>query len=148
MRHFDRKGHQCLRLTAGITEHHALVSGTVVQKLFTALFADAACNIRRLLVQIDAHRTALGVKAVTLFSIADLGDHLSCNLLIVYAGVRADFPENMDLIGGAGDLTGYMGLRILPQQFVENAVRDLIADLVRVAPGHGFGGKYAFFHRK
>ena len=108
MRHFDREGHQRLGLTAGITEHHALVSRAVVQKLFPALFADAACNIRRLLVQIDAHRAALGVKAVTLFGIADLGDHLSGDFFIVDAGIRGDFPENVDLIGGAGDLAGHM----------------------------------------
>ena len=52
------------------------------------------------------------------------------------------------LIGGACDLAGDMGFRVLPQHLIEYAVRDLIADLVRVAPGHGFGGKYAFFHRK
>ncbi len=99
-------------------------------------------------MQIDAHRAALGVKAVTLFSIADLGDHLSGDLFIVDAGIRGDFPENVDLIGGACDLAGDMGFRVLPQHLIEYAVRDLIADLVRVAPGHGFGGKYAFFHRK
>jgi hypothetical protein len=53
----------------------------------------------------------------------------------------------VDLIGGAGDLAGHMGFRILPQQLIEDAVSNLIADLIGVPPCHRLRSKYAF-HRK
>ena len=98
-------------------------------------------------MQIDTHCAALGIEAVASLRISDLCDHLSRNLLIVNAGVRADFSKNVDLIGGAGDLAGHMGFRILPQQLIEDAVSDLIADLIGVPPCHRLRSKYAF-HRK
>ncbi len=54
-------------------------------------------------------------------------------------------PKTRKHAGGGGGLHGHMAGRILGQQIIKNGVGDLIADLVRVAFGHGFGGNKPMF---
>ena len=69
---------------------------------------------------------------------ADLGLHVAVPL-------GRDFAEDQEHASGGGGLHGHMAGRILGQQIIKNGVGDLIADLVRVAFGHGFGGNKPMF---
>jgi hypothetical protein len=57
-----------------------------------------------------------------------------------------DLSKDVDLIGRAGDFAGDMGFRVLSQHLIEYAVSDLIAELIRMSSGDGFGSKITFCH--
>ena len=81
------------------------------------------------------------IKALSRMYIADLPDDLSGRVLVIDLGIRCDLSEDMYQIGAGRNLTGDMRFRILLQNTVQDPVRDLVADLVRVASCYGFRGK-------
>ena len=103
-------------------------------------------ELRGLPVQIYLDPACLRVKTPVRFRISDLLNDPPGKTGIVHLRLRGDFAENMYRVGGAGHLAGNPGLGILFQQGVQDSVRDLIADLVRMAAGDGFGGKIVSVH--
>ena len=92
-------------------------------------------------MQINGDAAGIGVKAATRFRIADLADDLAGNTLIIHLSRGGHFPENVYLIGSAGDFTGNMRGRVLGENGVQDAIRDLIAYLIRVSAGDGLRRK-------
>lgn len=78
------------------------------------------------------------IKALAGFGIAYLRDDLSCHFLIVQLCVRCDLAEDVELVSGTGNFTGNSGFRVLGKEFIEYAVSDLIAQLVRMSSCDGF----------
>ena len=150
----DRKRHQRRSLVGGVAEHHALIAGTLCLVTFFAaggglLIASQTGNA---LVDFgallgDGHHNAagIGVKADFGGGVADVAQGLADLGLHVAISLRRDFAEDQEHAGGGGGLHGHMAGRILGQQIIKNGVGDLIADLVRVAFGHGFGGNKPMF---
>ena len=106
--------HQVFRLLAGKAKHHALIAGACVQPVFlrpTAVYAPG--NVRRLAVKIHRNPAVLRVKTALRLCIADLCNHLPCQLLAVDFRIRGNFTENVDLIGAGGDFTGDVRFRVL-----------------------------------
>ena len=79
MGQLNRKRHIEVSLFAGKSEHHALISRTIIQFLIFGNAAHSAGNVRGLFVQIYRHPAALRVKAVAGLRIAYLSDNLSCD---------------------------------------------------------------------
>ena len=92
-------------------------------------------------MQINGDAAGIGVKAVFRFRIADLADDLAGNFFIVHLGRCGNFSENVYLIGGAGDFTGNVRGRVLGENGVQDAIRDLIAYLIRVSACYGLRRK-------
>ena len=79
-----RKRHQFRCFTAGVAEHHTLISGSVLQfGIFTGLAfkgtVNAKGNVRRLFIDIDDNAAGIAVKTVFCTDIADVADDFSGN---------------------------------------------------------------------
>ncbi len=73
--------------------------------------------------------------------VADVGHDLADDRLHVDVGARRDLTKNEDEAGGRGCLAGDAGIRIFSEDRVKHRVRDLVADLVRMALCHRLGGE-------
>ena len=146
MRQLNGQRHQGLCLLAGIAKHHALVTCTGIQQLRLPAAGDAPCNVGRLVMQIYCNGAGICIKAASRLRIADFGNDLLRNSTIVDLGFAGNLTENVHLVFGTGHLAGNTGIGILRQQFVQNLVRHLIADLVRMAAGHGFRCEQHLIH--
>ena len=141
--------HQFRRLIAGITKHHALVAGAGLGSLAASGFDRIVythCNIRGLLVDRLEHRTGIAVKAVLCSVIADVHDHVPCDLLDVHLGRGGDLTHAQHHAGSDCSFAGNTCLAVLFQDSVQHCVRDLVADLVRMSFCYGFGCKKSSCH--
>ena len=132
----DGRGKEFGRLICGVAEHHALVA--------CALFCggaaiDAAGNVRGLAMQVGMVREGIEAEVFFRAVVADLLDDLACDAFgvdFVEAAAR-DFAEVEDDVGAdhgfAGDVRGAVGL----EARIEDGVRDLVCDLIRMAFGDG-----------
>ncbi len=155
----DRHGHQLAGVPAGVAEHHALVARAHQVQGILALaaldfeaFVHAHGDVGALLVD-GAHDPAgVGVKAVFGAIVADLGDHLADDLLDIHVGPGADFAAHDNHAGGDEGLAGHasvldaaVGIRthldFAGHDGIQHGIRDLVADLVGMAFGDGFGSK-------
>ena len=95
----------------------------------------------------DGHHNAAGIGIETDLGggVADIAQRLAHLGLHVAISLRRDFAEDQEHAGGGGGLHGHMAGRILGQQIIKNGVGDLIADLIGVTFGHGFGGNKPMF---
>ncbi len=84
---------------------------------------------------------ALIREAVVLLGVADAPDHVPGAGGVVHLGLGGDLAHDVDGSRLGGDLTGAAAHGVLGQQLVQDAVGDLVADLVRMALRDGFGGK-------
>ena len=135
----DGQGHELLRLPAGVAEHHALVA--------RAARVHTHGDIRALLVDVGDHGAGVGVKAVFGAGVADAGHHLPHQLLKVHIAAGGDLAHDVDQAGGHAGLAGHPGVGVLGQDLVQDGVRDLVADLVGMPLGDGFGCKKMSCHR-
>ena len=143
----DRRGHQLLRLRAGEAEHHALIAGA--GRAVVIGIVDAHGDVRRLAVHGDHDVAAVAVKAHLQPVIASVADGLARELRNVDAGGRADLTHDEDETGRCSRLTGHAAHGILRQNSVQHAVRDQIAELVRMALRDGFRGEnFLVMHHK
>ena len=151
VRQADGKWHELGGLVAGVAEHHALVARSVLKLGILTVFhlkrlVNAESNIRRLLVDVGDDAAGLAVKAVLCSVIADLADNIAGYLGNVDVAVGAYLAHDVDKTGGHGGLTGDTTLGVLFQNCVKDSVGDLVADLIGMSLGHGFGCKQSFAH--
>ena len=142
----DRQRHQLFCLAAGIAEHHALVAGAVLQLGVRVLLAlqravHAERDVAGLLVDVGDDAAGVAVKAVLGPVIADGADDFARDLRDVHIAARGDLAHDMDETGGNGRLAGDAAVGVLLQDRVEHGVGDLVADLVGMPFGDGFGGE-------
>ena len=142
----DGQRHPVDGFLTGIAKQNALISGAGVDAFRLVSAGNAPCDIRGLLVQIYFDPARFRVKAPVRFRISNFLNDPPGKAGIIHFRLRGDFPENVYRIGGAGHLAGNTGLGVLFQQRVQNSVRDLVADFIRMAAGDGFRGKIVSVH--
>ena len=126
------KRHQLRGLVAGAAEHHALVSRAA------HLVIGSQSNVRGLGVNpaLDLHR--IGAEAILRPGVADVPDHLTGNGFIVHRRTGGNLAGNATKVRGHQGFTSYPGIGVLGQAGVQNAVRNPVGHLVRVAGCHTF----------
>src|SRR5579859_2880644 len=148
VREHDRQRHELFGLVRRVTEHHSLVAGTfAVERITVAVLlfvrmVDALRDVRRLLVDRDDDAAGVGVESVLRARVADLTHALANeprNVDVV--GFRRDLAGDDDQAGRDERLAGDAALRIVGEDGVEDGVRQLVGDLVRMTLGDGFGGE-------
>jgi hypothetical protein len=141
----DGRGHEDISLVGGVTEHQALVAGTL---LLGGGTVHALGDVAGLFADQGHDGTGRAVEADMGTGVADVADHLAYHLVEVDPGVGGDFTADdhgpgLDH-GLAGD-AGVLGVGVLGQNGIQDRVGDLISDLVRMTLGDGFGGEDGFF---
>ena len=118
---------------AGVAEHHALIAG--------AAGIDAHGDVARLLVDAGDDRAGVGVKAVERVVITDGGDHAPHQRLEIDVSFGGNFAGDDDQAGCREGFASHAAIGIFFQAGIQDRVRNLIGDLVRVTFGHRFGRK-------
>ncbi len=133
----DRPGHQLRRLVAGAAEHQALIAGAQL----TVFPIHALPHLSRLVVEGDLNPAAPGTDAGAGVGVADVGEPLAYQALARRLSIaedrlfaRSELARDHDELVGEQGLAGYPGVRIPGEEGVEDAIRDLVGDIVRVAP--------------
>ncbi|MCY1418282.1 hypothetical protein D9M71_338370 [compost metagenome] len=138
----DRRRHQHVGFVAGVAEHQALVTGTLV---FRAGAVDALGDVHRLLAD-DVHHGAGGaVEADVGAVVADVDDDLAHQLFQVDPGRSGDFAGDDGDTGLDQGFASYAGVFVLGDDGIKDGVRNLVGDLVRMPFGHGLGGEKGVF---
>ena len=142
----DSHRHELRGLVAGVAEHHALVAGAVIQLglagfLGLQRLVHAQSDIAGLLVDVGNNTAGIAVKAVLGAVITDIPDNFPGDLGNIHVAAGGDLAHDVYQAGGSGGLAGHASVGVLGQNGVQHRVRDLVADLVGVALGHGFRGK-------
>ena len=138
MREGDRRRHEHIGLVGRIAEHQTLVSRAL---LALVLAIDALRNVRGLLADDVDDAAARAVETHVRMVVADVEDGLAHQRLDVHPGARRDLARDDDDAGLDQGLAGDAAARIGGDDRVEHGVRNLVRHLVRMALGHGLGGK-------
>ncbi len=120
-----RQRHEHGGLGARIAEHHPLVSCAV-------LADDSHTDVRRLLVDRRDHRARLIIEPEVGVGVPDVLDHLPRDARNIHVGVRRDLTGDESHPGGDQRFARHFPVRVLGQDRVEHAVRNLVRDLVGV----------------
>ena len=148
MREPDRRRHQLglHPFVACEAEHHALVARAEEVELVLLLrtpnlegFVDALRDVRRLLLDRDAHATGVAVEAVLRTVVADVHDRLPDDLRDIDVRRRGDLARDHREPGRDEGLARNATVRVVAEDLVEDRVGDLVGQLVRVPLGHRFG---------
>ncbi len=149
VRQQDRHGHELRGLGAGVAEHHALVAGALAVEHVVVVDVgahlegggDALADVGRLLV--DGHHDAAGLVVVAEVGarVADLLDRLTDDLGDVDVGLGADLAGDEREAGGHERLASDTPVGVVLEDRIEDGVRDLVGELVRVALGDRLRGE-------
>ena len=123
----DGSRHQFGGLVGGVAEHHALVA--------SATSIHALRDVARLLVDGRDDRAGVGVEAIESIVVADGGDDATHQALKINVGFGGDFASDDDQPGGCQRFSGDAAVGILLQAGIQNGVRNLIGNLIRMAFG-------------
>src|SRR5690606_16613448 len=116
------------RVVAGIAEHQALVAGADVLAA-RGVVVDALGNVGALLIDADHDGAGVGIDAGFVVGVANFANDLADNGRVVDDGLGRDFAGNDRHAGGDHGFAGDAAERVLRQQRVEHAVRDLVGQL-------------------
>ncbi len=146
----DRQRHQLGGVGAGVAEHQALVAGALrVVVVGSALdpvlvrLVDALGDVGGLRADRDLDAAGVAVEALVGGVVADREHGLADQRGDVGVGLGVHLARDVDQARGHHRLDGDPALRVLPQQVVQDRVRDLVADLVGVPLGDGLRGEQA-----
>ena len=138
MGELDGQGHIVFRLPAGEAKHHALIAGADLQRVRVV---HAHGDVRGLVGQIHVDDGGVTVEAPPVLGIPGVPDHPAGDGFIVHPSGAGDLPHDVHVVRIGGHLTGHPGRGVLGEDGVQNGVGGLVADLVRVSSGDGFGCK-------
>ena len=149
VRERDRERHELFGLVARVAEHHALITGAgdveliVVGRVGARLvgLVDALGDVGRLLVDRVDHGARVGREAEIRVGVADLADRLARDLLDVHVRRGGDLTGHDDEPRVHEGLARHAAGRVIAQHGVEDAVGDLVRDLVGVPLGNGLRGE-------
>ena len=167
----DGHGHEGARLVAGVAEHHALVAradalvgvvrGPAVGRL--PALVHALRDVGALLVDGVHHAAGGAVEAVLGAVVADAAHHLAHDGRHVHVRLRADLarhgheprgrkrlaraahPRHVGGLPAGGDVALALELYLLGDDGVQDGVRYLVAHLVGMPLGDGFGREQVGF---
>ena len=152
VREEDRQRHQLGGVVAGVAEHQALVAGALLVERVDAAGAalerrvDALGDVRALLADRGADAAGRAVEALRRAVVADREHGVAHDLRDLDVGLGGDLAGHVDQAGGDHGLDRDPAARVLGEHRVEDRVRDLVADLVRVSLGDGLGREQACGH--
>ena len=135
MREVQRQGHKIIRLVGRITEHHALVTGTLLLRNRTT---NPLVDVLTLRVQRGQDTATLRFELILRLGVTDLRNRLTNDFLDIHPSVATHFTGNHYLTGCTQGLAGYVCLRVLRNHIVQDRVRNLVRHLVRVSFRHRF----------
>ena len=140
VREGDRQRHQFGRFITGVAEHESLVAGADVLTLgFVGVHA--LSDVGALLVDADHYRAGIAADAGEVVGVTNIVDDLANDALIVDNGFGGDFASD------DGDASRYHGFAgdaahwVLSEDGVEDAVGDLVSQLVWMAHADGFASE-------
>ncbi len=138
----DRRRHELGGFGTGKPEHHSLISRALLSLEFLETRTGyALVDVGRLRVDHvhDGHRIA--VKSKGGIRVSDFAGYIPNDALDINIGIGGDFSaDEHECCRGecfAGDMAG----RIVPEAGIENRVRNLVAELVRMAFADRFRSK-------
>ena len=128
-----RQRHPLRRFIGGIAHHDPLIARAQL-----VAFAYGLRDIRRLTVQAHFERqTAICGQLV--HGVAHLRAQLFQHALHVHAGLGGDLARHQNPAARRHDLNGRARVGIASEMLVQQPVRELVAELVRVSCPHGLG---------
>lgn len=133
------QGHHFLSFVGGIAEHETLITSTNV--LVFLAFMHTLGNIGALLF--NGYEDVAGLVIETNGGISETDSpHSGTNdILVVHLGLGGDLSENHHHSGLACRFTSNLGVGIFSQAGIQNGVRDLIAELIRVTLRDALGSE-------
>ena len=138
VREDQRRRHQLAGLGHGITEHYALIAGSL---RIGIVALDTAVDVGRLLVN-GRHDTARrGIELILAAVVAYAVYHPARNALNVDVCLRAHLARNNYETRCAERLARHLRARVMTKKFVENSIGNLIRHLIGMSLGHRFGCK-------
>ena len=138
MAQIERQRHVVVRLPAGVTEHHPLVTGPL---FLGSRPLDPLVDVGALLVDGAQDATARGIEHVLTLGVADAPDAFPGNLLDIEVGLALDLTGEHDLSRGHQRLTRHLGLGVKREEVVNQGIGNLVGHLVGVAFADGLGSE-------
>jgi len=135
----DGERHGFLRLVRGVTEHESLISGAGLILITTNVHALG--DVGGLLLEGDEDVAGLVVESLGRVVVADVLDRVADDLLVVDDRLGRDLTAHEDHTSLGHRFAGDFGVGVLLEVSIEDGIRHLIADLVRVTFSDGFGGE-------
>ncbi|MNO81150.1 hypothetical protein D3C76_723800 [compost metagenome] len=142
VREGDRRWHQHFGFVAGVAEHQALVAGALIFRLGTV---DTLVDVRGLLADDVHHAAGRAVEADVGAGVADVGDHVTNDLLQVNPGRSGDFAGDDGHARFHQSLARHTGELVFSNDGVQHRIRNLVGDFVRMPFRHGLGGEKGVF---
>ena len=130
------QGHELRGLISGIAEHDTLVTSTDLFEGLGSHAMDTLADIRGLLLKVDEDLALVSVKTDVIGDETDVADSVTDDLLVVNLGESGDLSENHHHVGLGGSLASDLGLGVLLEASVEDGIRHLISELIRVTLIH------------
>ncbi len=139
--------HKFRGFVAGKPKHYSLVAGTdgvdlvLVRKgavLVFERFVNSHGDVPGLFIDCRKHRAGVAVKAVFRTIIAYVKDNLSYDFGNVNITFCRNFPHNHGISRGSRGFRGNSAVRVFLENRVQNCVRNLVAELIRMPLGYGF----------
>ena len=139
----ERYGHVVFGFVGGITEHHALVAGTLVffRCLVGSLMVDAVdttIDVVALLMDGTEDAAGVAVKLVFGLGVADILDGIAGDGLQVDVHIAVHLTHDDHLSGGYKTLTSHPGTLVVGEELVEDGIADLVGHLVGMTLRNGF----------
>merc|ERR1719409_1108278 len=139
--------HRILRLIRGVAEHDALVASADVHLVLPDVHATS--NVGALLVDRNLHVRGVAAQALALHGrevfledvVPDPLAGLANDLVVVQRGLRGDLAEHHHHVVLAARLARHLAVRVDLKACVEDSIRDLVSELVRVTLVHGLRRK-------
>ena len=114
------KRHVVFCLAASVAEHHALVAGALIFRVFAD---NTAVNVHTLLVDGGKHTAGVGVEHVFRFIISYTRDDTANHLLDIYISiVAADLAADNYQTCRTESLAGHFCVPVLPEELVKDCV--------------------------
>ncbi len=148
----DRQGHVLGGLGRGVAEHNALVACALPVEIVAALLGtrfegvvDALGDVGRLCADRDGDAARATVEADLRRVVADVDDAVAHQRRDVHVPAGGDLAGDVHEARCDERLDGDAACGVFGEKGVEDAIGDLVADLVGVAFGDRFGGEQAQF---
>lgn len=135
----ESEGEELRGLISGITEHDTLVTGT--ELLESLVVVETLSDIGRLLLNGDEQVAGLVIETLRRIIVTNVLDGITDNLLVVELGIGGDLAKDHDHTSLGGSLASNLGEGVLSEAGIEDGIRNLISDLVRVTLTDGLGLK-------
>ena len=130
MREVEGERHEILSLVDGITKHHTLVAGPLIDTLSAA---HTSVDVATLFMYGGEDAEGVAVETVGAAVIAYLLYDFAHGVGHIHICLTAHLACHHHLTGGAECLYGHMAFRVACEKFVKQYVADLVGHLVGMA---------------